>query len=124
MKWFTASRTLCISSAREPAMARLRKPLGRSWARWVRAWAPASRSSSRTSVLRPTAHAPRYGGGWDLSANAPSDAAGQAKIIGEARWLRITIVRVRPGRNVEFETAAKAVKAANEKANPNVAFLV
>ncbi|MCI0351694.1 MAG: hypothetical protein L0Z53_19920 [Acidobacteriales bacterium] len=55
---------------------------------------------------------------WDLSAAAPGDAAGRAKIVGEARFLRTTIVHVKPGHQVEFEELAKTVKAALEKANP------
>lgn len=55
---------------------------------------------------------------WDLSAAAPGDAAGRAKIAGAARFLRTTIVHVKPGHQLEFEELAKTVKAALEKANP------
>jgi hypothetical protein len=55
---------------------------------------------------------------WDLSANAPGDAAGRAKIVGQARFLRTTIVHVRPGHLLEYEDVVKNVKAAAEKANP------
>ncbi len=51
----------------------------------------------------------------DLSANIPSSAAAQAKLVGESRWLRTIEVHVRPGRTREFEEEAKAVKAALEK---------
>lgn len=54
----------------------------------------------------------------DLSINVPSDAAGMAKLLGESRWLRTNIVRVRPGRTGEYEANLKAVKAAVENTNP------
>ncbi len=46
----------------------------------------------------------------------PADAAGRAQLVGEARWVRTLVVRVRQGRTREFEEAAKAIKAAIEKA--------
>lgn len=55
---------------------------------------------------------------WDLSAAAPGDAAGRAKVVGEARFLRTTIVHVKAGHQLEFEELVKTVKAAAEKANP------
>ena len=51
---------------------------------------------------------------WDLSANMPSGAAAQSKLVGESRWLRTIEVHVRPGRTRDFEEQAKAVKAALE----------
>lgn len=53
---------------------------------------------------------------WDLSAAA--DPAGRAKIVGEARWLRTTIVHVKPGHALQFEELAKTAKAALESAKP------
>lgn len=61
---------------------------------------------------------------WDLSSNAPPDAAGLAKLIAESRWLRTTAVHVRPGEGQNFEALLKDVKAAREKATPPVTVLV
>ncbi len=52
---------------------------------------------------------------WDLSVNAPSDADAYNKLIGEARWLRTIQVRVRNGREADFEERVKEVKKALEK---------
>lgn len=52
---------------------------------------------------------------WDLSVNAPSDADAYNKLIGEARWLRTIQVRIRNGREADFEERVKEVKAALEK---------
>src|SRR5205085_6835107 len=57
---------------------------------------------------------------WDLSAAVPADAAAQAKLIGSSRWLRTTMVRIRPGRSADFEALVKQIKAATERsASPN-----
>jgi hypothetical protein len=61
---------------------------------------------------------------WDLSSNAPADAAAMAKMLGDARWLRTTAVHVRPGQMVAYEALMKDVKAAREKASPPVTTLV
>jgi len=61
---------------------------------------------------------------WDLSSNAPSDAAAMAKMLGESRWLRTSIVHVRPGQGPAFEDLLKEVKAAREKNSPDVITLV
>jgi hypothetical protein len=53
---------------------------------------------------------------WDLSAAA--DSAGRNKIVGEARWLRTTIVHVKPGHALQFEEMARTAKAALESAKP------
>src|SRR5947208_15757172 len=52
----------------------------------------------------------------DLSSNAPSDPAALAKLIGESRWVRTVMVRVRPGRTADYEAQLKVNKAALEKA--------
>ena len=52
---------------------------------------------------------------WDLTINAPKDADAYNKIIGQARWLRTTQIRVRPGHEATFEDRVKDVKAAYEK---------
>ncbi len=61
---------------------------------------------------------------WDLSANAPADAAAMAKLVGETRYIRAFIVHVRPGRVLDVEAQIKDVKAAWEKANPQLPLLV
>lgn len=53
---------------------------------------------------------------WDLSSNVPSDEAGRLRIVGEAQWLRVTAVRVRPGRLAEYEAQLKENKAAFDNA--------
>jgi hypothetical protein len=55
---------------------------------------------------------------WDLSSNPPADTAAWARMIADARWLRTSVVHVRPGQNENFEALLKEVKAAREKANP------
>jgi hypothetical protein len=60
----------------------------------------------------------------DLSANAPADAAAAARSIGETRFLRTFIIRVRPGRAAEYEAQLRANKEAQERGNPGVPILV
>ncbi len=55
---------------------------------------------------------------WDLSTKAPTDAAAEAKLIGESKVLRTIAVHVRPGRGAEFEALLKEIKDAGEK-NPD-----
>ena len=57
---------------------------------------------------------------WDLSSNAPTDAAAMTKLLGSSRWLRTAAVHVRPGQVAAFEALLKDVKAAREKASPPV----
>lgn len=61
---------------------------------------------------------------WDLSSNPPADPAAMAKMLGDARWLRTTVVHVRPGQVAAFEALLKEVKAAREKASPPQTVLV
>jgi len=61
---------------------------------------------------------------WDLSSNAPADGAALAKLTGESRWLRTSIIHVKPGRGPELEELLKEVKAAREKNSPDVTTLV
>lgn len=51
----------------------------------------------------------------DLSSNAPTDAAATLKLVGESRWVRTTMVRVRAGRTADVEDQLKALKSAREK---------
>jgi hypothetical protein len=55
----------------------------------------------------------------DLSIGLPADAAGQARVIGNARWERLIMVHVRPGMNARYEAMIKTVNAAISKADPN-----
>jgi hypothetical protein len=61
---------------------------------------------------------------WDLSSNAPSDPAAFSHLLGESRWLRTTVVHVRPGEIATFEAQLKDLKAAREKASPPLTVLV
>ena len=64
--------------------------------------------SSRTEIRRRR---------WDLSYNPPADPAAYAQVVGNARWIRTVIVRVRPGHAVEFEALLKDLNAASQKSN-------
>jgi hypothetical protein len=61
---------------------------------------------------------------WDLSSNPPADNAALAKLLGESRYLRTTMIHVRPGHAPAFEALLKEVKAAREKNSPDVTTLV
>jgi hypothetical protein len=61
---------------------------------------------------------------WDLSSNAPADAAAMAKVLGDSRWLRTVAVHVRPGQTDAYEALLKDLKAAREKASPPITTLV
>ena len=54
----------------------------------------------------------------DLSSNPPADPAAMAKLVGDSRWLRTTVVHVRPGQAAAFEALLKEIKTAREKASP------
>lgn len=60
----------------------------------------------------------------DLSSNAPADGAALAKLLGESRWLRTTVVHVKPGQGPALEEELKEIKAAREKNSPDVVSLV
>jgi len=75
----------------------------------------ASTESSRGEVRRRR---------WDLSANAPSDPAALAKRIGESRWVRTTMISIRPGHVPQFEEQLRAAKNAVEKHDPTHPVLV
>ncbi|HXW14686.1 MAG TPA: hypothetical protein VEN79_09275, partial [Terriglobia bacterium] len=65
-------------------------------------------ASSRTEIRRRR---------WDLSYNAPADPAAYAQVVGNARWIRSVIIRVRPGHTLEFEALLKDLNAASQKSN-------
>lgn len=51
----------------------------------------------------------------DLSSNAPSNQADLLKLVGQSRWVRTTIVRLRPGRLGDYQALARDIKAARDK---------
>jgi quinol monooxygenase YgiN len=61
---------------------------------------------------------------WDLSTKAPSDAAAEAKLVGESKLLRTVAVHVRSGHVAEFEALLKEIKEAGEKNTDTQAVLV
>lgn len=61
---------------------------------------------------------------WDLSSNAPADAAAMAKMLANTRFLRTATVHVKPGQVAAFEALLKDLKAAREKASPPQTTLV
>jgi hypothetical protein len=61
---------------------------------------------------------------WDLSSGAPTDPAAMTRLLGESRWLRTTVVHVRPGQVAGFETLLKDIKAAREKGSSPQPLLV
>jgi len=52
----------------------------------------------------------------DLSANAPTSESDMNQLVGQARWFRTAIIRVRPGRGRDYEEQLRAVKQARERA--------
>lgn len=54
---------------------------------------------------------------FDLSSASAGDAASVAKLVAQARFIRTTMVRVRPGRLGDYQEQSRAIKAAFEKAN-------
>ena len=55
---------------------------------------------------------------WDLSSKAPTDAAAEAKLVGESRVLRTIAVHVRSGHVADFEALLMETKETREK-NPD-----
>jgi len=55
---------------------------------------------------------------FDLSRKVPGNAADYAKLIGDSRVLRSTVIHVRPGHVADFEALLKEAKDAGES-NPN-----
>ncbi len=51
---------------------------------------------------------------WDLS-SAPADPAELSKVVGQSRFLRTAVIRVKPGRSADFEAVLKQLKDAREK---------
>jgi len=61
---------------------------------------------------------------WDLSSNAPADAAAMAKMLANTRFLRTATVHIKPGQVAAFEALLKDLKTAREKASPPQTTLV
>ena len=61
---------------------------------------------------------------WDLGWNAPSSPVDYAKLIGQSKYLRTTMIRVRSGHTADFEAMLKELKAAREKNSPQEVGLV
>lgn len=61
---------------------------------------------------------------WDLSSNAPADAAAMSKMLANTRFLRTATVHVKPGQVAAFEGLLKDLRAAREKASPPQTTLV
>jgi hypothetical protein len=61
---------------------------------------------------------------WDLSTNAPKNEEDLNKLTGQARWIRTTIVRVRPGHVSQFEELNATLNAVRMKTDPSRAVLV
>ena len=104
-----------IEKATDTFMGALSKAFGKAGTEKTFADLNATMVSSRGEIRRRR---------WDLSANAPPDPAALSKLVGESRWLRTTLVRVRPGRASEFEALLKDIKAARERATPQETSLV
>jgi hypothetical protein len=60
----------------------------------------------------------------DLSSNAPADPADLFKVIGKSRLIRMTMVRVRPGKELDAEAQVRMVKEANERGKGEHVMLV
>jgi hypothetical protein len=57
---------------------------------------------------------------WDLSSAPPADAAAEANVIGNTRWIRTIVVHVRPGMGPRYEGMLKTLTAAAAKGMPGV----
>ena len=60
---------------------------------------------------------------WDLS-SMPGGEDAYNKYLGEAKWIRTTAMRVRPGHIADYEEVAAMLKDAAEKADPTAVRLV
>ncbi len=61
---------------------------------------------------------------WDLSANAPTSESAMNQLVGQGRWLRTAIIRVRPGRGRDYEDQLRVVKQLREGATNKTPTLV
>src|SRR5215472_15391178 len=100
-----------IDKANEAFMGALQKAFGKEAAEKILHDWDNCLASSRSELRRRR---------MDLSRKAPTDPTTFAKMVGESRVLRTTMVHVKPGHVPEFEALLKEVKEAGEK-NPNAA---
>jgi quinol monooxygenase YgiN len=61
---------------------------------------------------------------WDLSFNPPANAEDSTRQLGEARWLRVSSLHIRPGHTLEFENLLREMKETIEKNSPSHTTLV
>lgn len=61
---------------------------------------------------------------WDLSANSPGSESAMNELVGQGRWLRTAIIRVRPGRGRDYEEQLRKIKQARERAATKVTTFV
>jgi quinol monooxygenase YgiN len=104
-----------IEEANVGFMAAMTKAYGQAGTEQTFRDGDASMESARSEVRRRR---------WELSSNLPADAAAMAKMIGEARWLQTTMVRLRPGMGPKLEEQLRIIKAATEKSTTKVTTLV
>jgi hypothetical protein len=55
----------------------------------------------------------------ELSWNLPADNAALNGLVGKSRLLRIVVVRVRPGRTLDYEVQLRMLKTASERQTPD-----
>jgi hypothetical protein len=111
----TRDNFAAIESSSKSFMAAMAKAYGQAATEQIFRDIDACTESSQSEIRRRR---------WDLSANAPADAAAMARLVGEARFVQTTVIRARPGQGPRVEDQIRAFKAAAEKAAPKVTSLV
>jgi hypothetical protein len=111
----TRSNFAAIETASAAFMGAIVKAHGQAGAEQILHDGDASMESARSEVRRRR---------WELSSNVPADAAAMSRLVGDARLVQTAIVRVRPGMGPKVEEQIRALKAANERANPKITMLV
>jgi len=61
---------------------------------------------------------------FDLSSTAAADAASVTKLVAQSRFVRTTMVRVRPGRLGDYQEQLRVIKAAQDRSGAPHALLV
>jgi quinol monooxygenase YgiN len=111
----TRDNFAAIESSSKSFMAAMAKAYGQAATEQIFHDIDACTESSQSEIRRRR---------WDLSANAPADAAAMARLVGEARFVQTTAIRVQPGQGPRVEEQIRLYKAAAEKATPKVTVLV
>jgi hypothetical protein len=111
----TRSNFAAIETASAAFMGAMVKAHGQAGAEQIFRDGDACMESARSEVRRRR---------WELSSNVPADAAAMSRLVGDARLVQTTIVRVRPGMGPKVEEQIRALRAANERANPKITMLV